>query len=193
MQNINQEDGTLPPRDVLLDGVYEYAYNLFDTGETKLAFDLFLVLANAKYASALNFLGYMYSGGYSVKKDHQKALSYYEKAHRLGDTTATQNIASVYRYDLKDYKKAKYWYRRLEKISFCQAEALFELAQMYYMGFGVKANKKKAIKMLMQVYNDDNLFYSLCEDRREEVQILVEHQNDPAMWRDFSAKPCWVM
>ena len=58
-------------------------------------------------------LGQLYMGGLGVKKDYKKAIKWFEKAAKQGDSDAMYEIGRCYYYGgngiKKDIKKAKEW------------------------------------------------------------------------------------
>lgn len=61
------------------------------------AFKCYQKAAALNDAEAMNNLGLMLENGFDEKlSDHEQALEYYKKAHKLGSTDATINIALYY-------------------------------------------------------------------------------------------------
>jgi TPR repeat protein len=159
-----------------MESIFINACWLEDIGCSKLANKLFFCLAEEKHSHSLIRIGNMFSGGYGVKKNHNKALLFYKKAWRAGDFTGAYNMAHCYKNDLKLYTKALYWFRYLiaNKNSYYEGEATMDLAQMYAHGLGVKKNGKKAIKMLKNLIDNAPLFKSMSEGSQEEVCELLK-------------------
>lgn len=96
-------------------------------------------------------LGVYYEEGMGVRRNLKEAVRYYKLAVKGEYPHAFHNLASFYRRgmgDLKqDYKKAMSLYKKAIKM---QDDPLsyHALAQMYFNGFGVKQNKKRALELL---------------------------------------------
>jgi tetratricopeptide (TPR) repeat protein len=84
---------------------------LWEKRRLKPAFQLFLAAAqDGDRASQLN-VGYCFDCGVGVKKNRDKALFWYRRAHRRGDSSATNNIGTIYR-DLGLKGRALQWFQR---------------------------------------------------------------------------------
>jgi TPR repeat protein len=90
---------------------FNQACHLWDKRRLKEAFRLFLSAAeDGDLGSQLN-VGYFYDCGIGTTKDTNAALRWYKKAHKRGDSSATQNIGTIYR-DRGEVKIALQWFER---------------------------------------------------------------------------------
>lgn len=60
------------------------------------AIELYLRAALNDYTPALNMLGFIYSSGYLTKKNISKAIQYYEKAIKLGNSKAMYSLSQLF-------------------------------------------------------------------------------------------------
>lgn len=81
----------------------------------------------------------------TIQKDKKKALSYLEKAFKMGDIDAATPIAHIY---YRDGDKKKTWKYINEGMKWCDPDAVTLAAECYYFGFGVEENEAKAQHLL---------------------------------------------
>ncbi|MCR4561753.1 MAG: sel1 repeat family protein [Bacilli bacterium] len=106
------------------------------------AYRLFLEASNDDYANANFYLGFMYHGGYYVKKDLDKAKEYYELVLKDDDSvSAAYNLALVYD-NKKDYTNAFHYFLLGANANY--NESYFALGNYYYYGHGVEIDYLKA-------------------------------------------------
>jgi len=123
--------------------LFKQASDTADKGDYKQAFELFLKGAMLNDRSCQHNVGYFYDTGLYVKKDKSKALKWYYKACRQGDSVSPVNIAIIYQ-EMKEWKKAIWWFHKA--VSMGNKDGLFHLGSLYHKGKGVKRNIKTAIK-----------------------------------------------
>ncbi len=128
-------------------------------------------------------LGRMFYYGVGVAKNHKFAFEYYIKAANLGSSDAMNDIGLMYEsgeYLEKDYVKATQWYMNSISASNSNKYAAFNMARMYYNGFGVAKNMDRAY-----VYADAavtlsrenmDMHYAKCYFLKG--CILMEHYKD---------------
>lgn len=75
------------------------------------ALQLFLEAARAGDKAAFLNIGYFYDKGVGVKRDRSKALYWYKRAHRQGDSSAANNIGTIWR-DQKQMNRALLWFNK---------------------------------------------------------------------------------
>ena len=95
---------------------------------------------------ALNNLGWMYQKGLGVKQNYNRALFWYSRASKKGDSEAQKNIGWMYHQGLgvkKDYTIAIFWYRKAANQK--NATAQNNLGLMYSKGLGVQQDRTMAI------------------------------------------------
>jgi len=108
---------TMPPKmnRPVRPSVFDEAERLWRKGATKAAFNLFLAGAKAGNCSCQLNLGYFYQTGIGVRRNSSNALTWYERAYRQGDTSAANNIGTIWR-DRRRPKQALLWFRRAVKL-----------------------------------------------------------------------------
>ncbi|TFY97106.1 tetratricopeptide repeat protein [Ramlibacter humi] len=84
------------------------AYGRWEAGENKAAFALFARAAQKKQKLAYNSLGYFYDHGIGVRKDKERALYWYRRAARIGDSCAFYNLGLSY-LGMQNVRRARYW------------------------------------------------------------------------------------
>ncbi|KAK8836320.1 hypothetical protein M9Y10_039655 [Tritrichomonas musculus] len=92
-------------------------------------------------------IGVLYSYGYGVKQDYDKAKEYYELSAKQNNSDAFNNLGELYEkgYGVKqDYNKAKEYYELSAKQN--NSDAFNNLGELYFNGYGVKQDYNKAIK-----------------------------------------------
>jgi TPR repeat protein len=73
-------------------------------------------------------LGYCYDVGVGVKRNRQKALYWYLRAHRRGESCAASNIGTVW-HDEGQLERALAWFHRAVKLG--DGDANLEIALIY--------------------------------------------------------------
>lgn len=150
-----------------------------------LAIKWFGKAAENNQPQALFNLGRIYEQGIGVPKNIPIAVSYYEKAAQLKEPKALNLIGHLYDgyiYDeLKDPKKAVYWYRKGAENGSVSSQN--NLAIAYKQGEGVEKNLVKAMfwlsvagKTSYETVRDqtNQLNNELTAEEKTEVQHLVE-------------------
>jgi len=124
------------------------ALNLLHKGEYKKAMVLFQEAhsLDKNNGNILANIGYMFSNGLGVDEDKAKAITLYEEAINLGNsTTAYNNLAWMYDFGSGvdvDYKKAKELYTIAAQKG--NERAMYHLAVMFEEGKGMKKDMIKA-------------------------------------------------
>lgn len=91
------------------------AFTLWEEGKSEQAFHLFMQIADKGDRSSFVNIGYMYDVGEGVERNIDLAFYWYKKAWRQDKSRAAcSNIALLYK-ELKDYKKAIYWWEKSVK------------------------------------------------------------------------------
>lgn len=76
-------------------------------------------------------VGNMYDGGIGTRRNSKKALYWYRRAYRRGESTAAHNIGTVWR-DSGNFSRALYWFERaIQMNGGDDGEANFEIAKLY--------------------------------------------------------------
>lgn len=94
------------------------------------------------------YLGYIYSeGGNGIKKDYAKAFYWWKHGSELGESGCSSNLGWLYLngYGVnRNYKKAYEAFRKAIEQDKNDGYPLYQIANMYYDGCYVKANRDSA-------------------------------------------------
>ncbi len=104
------------------------ACELWDQGEARRAFHLFLLAAKAGDGGAQLNLGYFYDVGIAVKKNIPKAFYWYRRALKQGEGCAARNIGTIYR-DQNRINLALRWFNRAAELR--DDDAFLEIGKIY--------------------------------------------------------------
>jgi hypothetical protein len=139
-------------------GVHLYN-NLIDESQRKLAFEYIREAARIHptiYTDSA--MGYMFKNGLGVKKNEKLALSWFERAARLGDLDSQTATAEMYFNGIgvkEDKKQAFNWYLEAAKQGHLDSQQI--IAEMYFKGIGVREDKKQAFNWYLEA-GDDGFF-----------------------------------
>ncbi|MCQ2243159.1 MAG: zinc ribbon domain-containing protein [Bacteroidaceae bacterium] len=148
--------------------------------DPKQAFFWFNEAAQKGSDVGMNNLGYCYANGIGVERDMEKAAEWYKKAAEAGYVDAMYELGAYYQDVLVDNEKAKTWYLKAAEMGYsegqnklavlCHALGEYKEAIKWYKkameqdepwayrnyawclwnGEGIKANKKKAMDLMLQ-------------------------------------------
>ena len=124
---------------------FQQGFEATTRGDYKIAFKLWLPLAEQGDVAAQNNLGLMYENGQGVKQDYAEAVKWYRKAAEQGNANTQFNLGVMYSNGKgvkQDDVEAVKWYRKAAEQG--DASAQFNLGVSYYKGKGVKRNPSKA-------------------------------------------------
>jgi TPR repeat protein len=153
--------------------IFENAQRLDEYGYHKLYHKLLSRLVDENQTESLVALGTCFiQGCYCVKKNKKLGLNLYKRASELGDTLGTFNMALAYKDDLKQYKKALYWFRLLKSTDY-KWEVQLQEAKMYFEGLGVKKNNKKAKTLLSDILEYAEPWKTISQAEYEEAEVLL--------------------
>lgn len=110
-----------------LETAFREAYVRWEQGKLREAFGLFSTAARGGFKFAYNSLGYFYDHGYGIPKDKERALYWYRRGARAGDTCAFSNLGLSYK-ELGKTDLAIRWFRRA--IAAGDGDAALELAKL---------------------------------------------------------------
>jgi len=128
---------------------FQQVFEATTRGDYKIAFKLWLPLAELGYASAQFNLGLMYSKGRGVKQDDFEAVKWYLKAAEQGDADAQANLGSAYgagRGVRQDYAEAVKWVKKAAENG--SADGQFKLGLAYLIGLGIQKDRTFAKEWL---------------------------------------------
>ena len=83
------------------------------------------------------------------QEDPEAAIPWYEKAVKLGNTTAMINLGNIYE-EWEEYDRAYHWY--LEAAVAGDERAQFNVANLYYYGEYVDQDYGKAYEYFRKLY-----------------------------------------
>ncbi len=92
-----------------------------------------------------------YYGKEGYPLDHNKAMEYFLKAAKYGDSQAMDFLGSIYEageVTEKNYEIAADWYKKSFTMSKTNARAAYNLGRMYYNGTGVTKDLDKAYEYI---------------------------------------------
>lgn len=99
--------------------------------------------------NAMQKLGYLYSKGWGVERDDQKAVELYKQAEAAGHPDAPYILGYKYR-EMKEYASAQKWYlKAMEKEGPLGVAAMVELGEMYETGEGVPQDYERAFMLYL--------------------------------------------
>lgn len=108
------------------------------------AFQLFKHVAEKGYAQAYVSLGYAYDVGLGTKRNKSRAVHWYMRAYRSGQSLGAANLATVYR-DAGDLRRAFSWWMRA--VALGDGDAMGDAGYCYQYGIGVRANLASARRL----------------------------------------------
>lgn len=117
----------------ILDGLGEAAVPIYEYAKE-----------HTVYSSCKMLLGIFYRYGIVAERNIDTALQYLEASAMKNNEIAQQALAAYF-YNEEIYDKAIYWYKKLNN-----AEALFNIGNLYVGGLGVEKNISEAIKCYKQ-------------------------------------------
>ena len=141
--------------------------------------NLFKTLENDGVPDALHNLALMYTNGYYVDVNIDKAFEYYERAHLQGWAPSTFEIGNLYYYgdvdDEVDYKTAANYYQLAADLDY--PPAIYSLGWMYQYGEAVEQNGDKAFELYMKAADLDDppakpAWFDFSEPENEQFDIV---------------------
>jgi len=161
--------------------LFERAHSAWDRGRVNDAFLLFRFAAENGDESCQINLGYFYDEGIGTRKNKTKAMYWYLKAYRRGESAAATNIGILYR-EKKKNALAVQWFRRA--IALKDDDALYELGNHYRLGLGVRKSRGSAVQCYKRILNSKNV----TEFTKEQaIQALNELDTKPSLPLDVGA------
>lgn len=142
------------------------AHEAWEKGELERAFSLFRRCAGLGQVGCMIDLGYFYDEGVGVKADKQKAMSWYKRAYRRGDSAAASNVAILYREQGR-HRLERQWFERAASLG--DGDAQVDLAKLYLEGKGARRSIEKAIELLTKAVHSQ----LITEAGREEASEIL--------------------
>ena len=139
-----------------------YAKFLYETSSTNESIKQALIFAmdaaEQGFLGSQNRVGYIYNC-FSICKNHQKALEWYQKDAEQGNAMAQNNLGNLY-YNgngvEQNYQKAAEWFKKSADQGYCQA--LNTLGYMFRNGIGVEQNYQKAVELFQKAVDQNDLY-----------------------------------
>jgi uncharacterized protein len=126
------------------DRLFQRANAEEEAGNLKSAFRLYLAAAKRGDSGCQVNLGNFYCDGIGVKRNRKRALYWYRRALRKGESCAASNIAVLYR-DEQKIELALSWFERA--VALGEPEANLEIAKIHLK----RGHKTKAVQCLKRV------------------------------------------
>jgi TPR repeat protein len=142
------------------------AHEAWDSSDLKKAYELFSKCAENGLVSCMLDLGYFYDEGVGVEQNKSKAMFWYKRAYRKGDSAAASNIAILYREQGKA-KLTFQWFQR--SVALGDGDSEVELAKLYINGIGVRKSLSKAKELLRKAQASTHI----TEAGREEATDIL--------------------
>ena len=139
-----------------LESDFRRARELWDEKDFRGALTIFVHLAECGHTGAMLNIGYFYDLGLGVKRDSTKALRWYRRAYRRGDSSAANNIGTVYR-DRGNLRRAAEWFTRA--IQAGEIGSALELAKIHL----ARSDGTQARRLLRRVVTSDSVTESDIE------------------------------
>lgn len=102
----------------------------------------------------LNELGDKYFYGINEKKNIEVAYTYYKQAADEGNPVGYYHVGEYF-MEKKQYKNAIEYFNKAIACGYYKAS--LKIAQMAYKGIGIRKNKKKAFKVLLEAANHQDI------------------------------------
>ena len=131
-----------------------YLNGIYVNHDFDLAYNYYKQAADSGNSEGYIGLASLYRRGLGVKKDLLKAEEYYKEAAKLKNLHSYQTLANLYTRAFKQYDKAKEY---LEKGAECsETNAMIQIGNLYFNGFGVKRDFKEAKKWYQKAADMNN-------------------------------------
>jgi len=110
-------------------------------------------------SSSLNSIGRCYLDGVipGIEKDKKKAIKYFNKAIKLGNVYALNNMGLIYEKE-KNYKKAFEYFKKSADL--LESWAANKVGEYYRKGIGIKKDMKKAYEYY--ILSSNASIYEIC-------------------------------
>ena len=142
---------------------FNQAHEVYENGDYRTAFKLFLQAAEDGDVDAMNRIAIMYTCGEGVICDYDKSIEWEKKAIASGSTSALLNIGITYRIK-GDIKLSKYWFEK--SLDSGDGEAALQLAKLYL----VSDKEIDRVKAYLSIAINSE---RMCEASIEEAKQLL--------------------
>tara|TARA_B100000315_G_scaffold260404_1_gene321480 strand:+ start:4120 stop:4755 length:636 start_codon:yes stop_codon:yes gene_type:complete len=126
---------------------YRDAKVSLDRGDYMMAFEKYTKASESGHVEAQYTLGRMYSLGWGVEQNQQRAAHWWRQAAEAGHANAQYTLGQIYFFakDVpQDYVRAAHWWRQAAEEG--HVEAQYNLGEMYEYGWGVPQSAVQAYK-----------------------------------------------
>jgi len=148
--------------------LFDQAWEARDEGNSKKAFRLFYKAVQQGDSGCYLNLGYCYDEGIGTEKNVRKAIYWYKRAGKNGNSSGYNNIA-VYYASIGKFEQAKRWYLRAFKKG--NKSVALNLAKL---GIDGKVNfPREKILRYLQIVIDAECMVEVCEADQEEAELLL--------------------
>ncbi len=147
------------------ENLFNLGSEAYDKNEYSKSLSFFLESADLGNASAMNYVGYMYSEAKGTALNYDKAFEYYMMAINNGDDNSFANIGVNFRC-LGNIVEAKKWFEKA--ICVGDFDAALQLAKLYLVSDKETENVKKYLNLVIK---EDNV----CTSSKEEAQRLLSN------------------
>jgi len=144
--------------------LFERGYNEWKRKNLRPALRLFLAAAQAGDKGAQVNVGYFYDKGIGIRRNRSKALYWYKRAYRRGDSGAANNIATIWRAEQK-MNRALSWFQKAVNLG--NDGSNLEIAKYYLRG---QHDTSRAIGYLNKVCRSNRV----AEVELEEANRLLK-------------------
>lgn len=162
-----------------LGGCYRQGYGV--RKDYRKAIEWFRRAANKGNAQAMVDLGLMYGNGQGVIKDYSHAMNLFRKAAGLHSPDAMAELGMTYLYGLwgvkTDYGRALKWLRRGAAHS--NIYSMFALADVYWNGLGVPANRRTSVKWLLRIASSGPV---VTGKKHDHLYLDLKWEGPQSMW-----------
>jgi TPR repeat protein len=118
------------------------------------AFRLFKAAAERRYAGAFSSLGYSYDSGVGTSKNKRKAVHWYTRAYRDGQSIGASNLATVHR-DRGDFRPMLRWWMRAAAMG--DGDSMGDAGYCYQYGIGARKNVALARKLFRRAIDSRDI------------------------------------
>ena len=135
--------------------VSEEAHDLFENGDFKKSFHLYLLLAEKGFIQCQKFIAWMYLEGIGVEKSRANAYQWYRRPAIAGDFESQFLIAKLYAED-GDIENSTKWYQSSASLGYAPAQ--YRLGCYYESGHGVARDIDRSLGLFEAAAEQGHLY-----------------------------------